>query len=393
MKTNLLLPILVLNIMGAASCSKDDGDEPPCTIADEVFSFRLPENTSNGTVVGNAVIPDIENVSYTFMSGNDANAFAINSSTGEITIADQNQLDYETTQSYALAIEAVTPSCGSSEISVTIAIDNVSEPYVDIAYADITIQKDLMYGSDADQNMWVYTPNDDSVTPRPVMIIAGGGRFAPSNLDVLQTLATRVAKAGYLVATIRYHSDPDAVGDSVRFARSVIASHDIKAAVRYFRKDAATDNLFNVDPDNIFIGGHGTGAFLALFATYGKLDDVPGPFQPVIAALGGIDGNRGNEGYSSATRATFALSGAVIGDLTLIDSGENPAVMIHGLQDAQVSCSELDNNFGSCLIADRMDEVGIPNRLILMPNGNHGDTQSCQSCFDEALSFLSHYLE
>ncbi|PIZ56114.1 MAG: carboxylesterase, partial [Candidatus Tagabacteria bacterium CG_4_10_14_0_2_um_filter_40_13] len=42
----------------------------------------------------------------------------------------------------------------------------------------------------------------------------------------------------------------------------------MKAAVRYFRKDAATANLYKVDPNVAFIGGISAGSFIGIYYSY-----------------------------------------------------------------------------------------------------------------------------
>ncbi len=70
-----------------------------------------------------------------------------------------------------------------------------------------------------------------------------------------------MAKAGYVVAGMRYISDPERqMNPQIRNQTGV---HDLRAAIRFFRKDAANENIFKVHTENIFIGGYGTGAFLA----------------------------------------------------------------------------------------------------------------------------------
>ena len=54
---------------------------------------------------------------------------------------------------------------------------------------------------------------------------------------------------------------------------------DAKAAIRYFRKDAATNgNIFGIDPNQIYIGGYSAGAILAVNLAY--INDTVGvPFS------------------------------------------------------------------------------------------------------------------
>ena len=86
-------------------------------------TFNLAENSSNGTVVGTVVASDPnpdQVLSYSIQSGNDAGAFAIDS-TGQLTVIDSTSLDYETTPSFNLVIEVSDD--GSPSLSDTVLID------------------------------------------------------------------------------------------------------------------------------------------------------------------------------------------------------------------------------------------------------------------------------
>ncbi|MFH2123102.1 MAG: putative Ig domain-containing protein [Pseudomonadota bacterium] len=71
-------------------------------------SFSVPEDSANGYSPGTIVATD-EDAGTVFsnwiiLSGNDDNIFALNSSTGEITVADNTNLDYQTRTAYTLSV-------------------------------------------------------------------------------------------------------------------------------------------------------------------------------------------------------------------------------------------------------------------------------------------------
>lgn len=77
-------------------------------IKDQTFTLS-GNNLSNGTVVGNVIATDpdaVQTLTYSILSGNTGNAFAINSSTGVITIANSSSI-WGT--SYSL-FQSITPS-------------------------------------------------------------------------------------------------------------------------------------------------------------------------------------------------------------------------------------------------------------------------------------------
>lgn len=99
--------------------------------------FSLPENTANGTAVGalTGADPDIgQTLSYSITAGNADGAFAIDSATGQITVANSAALDFEKTRKFTLQV-LVTDSGGpnlSAAAAVTVNLTNVNEAPTDI---------------------------------------------------------------------------------------------------------------------------------------------------------------------------------------------------------------------------------------------------------------------
>ncbi|MDM8523053.1 cadherin domain-containing protein [Desulfococcaceae bacterium HSG8] len=89
-------------------------------------TFSVDENSPEGTKIGTVAATDPDETSLTFLitEGNTDNAFAINSSTGEIMVNDGGQPDYETTQSYELTVEVSDGTCFKTAI-ITLNINNL----------------------------------------------------------------------------------------------------------------------------------------------------------------------------------------------------------------------------------------------------------------------------
>ena len=89
-------------------------------------SFSLDENSSNGTNVGTIAASDVDAgqiISYSITSGNLGNTFAINTFSGQITINDENNLDYETTAVYSLTVAVTDDGIGTLSDSATVTLD------------------------------------------------------------------------------------------------------------------------------------------------------------------------------------------------------------------------------------------------------------------------------
>ncbi|WP_413162519.1 cadherin domain-containing protein [Capilliphycus salinus ALCB114379] len=93
------------------------------------YSFELPENAENGLVIGQvpATDSDGDSLTYNIISGSENNIFGINSNTGEITLADNSSLDFETQPTaYSLTIE-VSDNSLTDTITVGINVTDIEE--------------------------------------------------------------------------------------------------------------------------------------------------------------------------------------------------------------------------------------------------------------------------
>jgi len=220
------------------------------------------------------------------------------------------------------------------------AIDTAGGRYYNSLFSNVKITSGIQYGSAPDYTnttvnllMDIYQPAGDTVLERPVIVFAHGGAFLSGtreDSDVVE-LCFLFAQMGYVTASIDYRLGA-AGADSVDATDAVIrAEQDMKAAVRFFRKDAQLPDLYHIHPNYIFAGGSSAGAFAALHLAY--LDSVSKvPSYINLAALNGLDGNSGNSGYSNKVNGVINLCGA-LGKKTWIDRSGPPVVSVHGTAD------------------------------------------------------------
>jgi len=95
-------------------------------------TFTIPENSANGTLVGTVVATDPDagqTLNYSILSGNTSNAFAINATTGAVTVANTSALNYEVIPSFALVVKVKDNGTGnlSNQATVTVSLTNVNE--------------------------------------------------------------------------------------------------------------------------------------------------------------------------------------------------------------------------------------------------------------------------
>lgn len=99
-------------------------------------ALSVAENAANSTSAGMVTASGgVTPLSYSIVSGNGAGIFAINTSTGEITVTNNSNLDYETTVSYSLGIRATDSDSPAStaDSTITVNVTNVVELPVNTA--------------------------------------------------------------------------------------------------------------------------------------------------------------------------------------------------------------------------------------------------------------------
>ncbi len=231
-----------------------------------------------------------------------------------------------------------------------------------------------------------YEPQGDTLEKRPLIIWAFGGSFLFGDKlspDIVR-LSNEFAERGYTCAAIDYRLFFFPINQEQTLKAVVRAVHDMRAAVRYFRKDAATDNRFNIDPERIFVGGVSAGGITAVQVGY--LDDSL-EIPSVIAngsgadtAFNSVEGVSGNPNYSSKPNLVINLCGAV-GDTNWIQPGDVPIVSLHGTSDGTVPYGSQEIEVtgtpigffvdGSGSLHVRADNMGVANLLYTWPGVGH----------------------
>ncbi|BAY22680.1 hypothetical protein NIES2100_24430 [Calothrix sp. NIES-2100] len=128
-------------------------------------SFTVNENSSNGTVVGTVVATDIEGTTlfsnWTIIDGNldldqdGTTAFSINPTSGQITVSDRDDLDFESKPNFQLQV-TVSDSTNTSIIqTVSVNLNDVAEKTI-----DGTSLADKLNGGTTDDTIYGYEGND-----------------------------------------------------------------------------------------------------------------------------------------------------------------------------------------------------------------------------------------
>ncbi|MBL6657964.1 MAG: T9SS type A sorting domain-containing protein [Flavobacteriales bacterium] len=259
--------------------------------------------------------------------------------------------------------------------------------------------------SDSGLDMDIYQAVGDTATNRPLIVFAHGGVYVAGNKDnpPMISLCEAFAKPCYFTASIQYRLtstvsliSPNA---SEILTQTVINSiSDMKAAVRFFRKDFSENgNSYGINPDQIFVGGYSAGAVTAVHLSAVDSDDIPNDLQEFFDNSGGIEGNSGNEGYSSEVIGAISLAGA-IQSLAFFDSEDEPIVSVHASDDNTVSY-ECDNALGndafpilcgSGEIHTTLETLGVQNDLYTFNSGGHA--APITNISQTAVPFISDFL-
>ncbi len=226
----------------------------------------------------------------------------------------------------------------------------------------------------------------------------GGGAQGSRSEDVLWS--AWFAEQGYAVFSIDYR-----LGLPPRWKE---ATGDVKCAVGWVAQNA---DRYGVDPDRITLMGRSSGGGIALLAAYTEGDpqlppscDVPDTgVESVAAFYPPTDHTRMNETpapwwrpslgdvVSDPTRGAvdFVAEGEeeLVSPTSHVDAADPPTFVVHGSWD-QIAPPEQ-----SALLANRLEEAGVPHRYVSLPRARHGfdgawgswDTQVVRGTLEEFL--------
>ncbi len=298
----------------------------------------------------------------------------------------------------------------SASLQAQVVIDCNSTRYDEEVFPNITTTSDIVYGASTDYQgnnmvlkMDIYQPDGDTAAFRPLIVWVHGGSFMfGSKLDNdVVGLCQHFAKRGYVCASIDYRLGIQSAINQAHATDAVFRGvQDMKAAIRFFRQDAATANTYMIDPDMIFGGGSSAGAFCALHLAYlDQPSELPSTVDTI--ALGGMEGNSGNPGYSSTINAVLNLCGA-LGDTAWMVSGDVPVCSMHGTSDQVVPYASamlyLLNIFpimvvdGSYSVNEHAMLKGIDQTMYTFYGAPHVPYASNVNYMDTTVHFVSNFL-
>ncbi|WDI42554.1 cadherin domain-containing protein [Bremerella sp. P1] len=231
------------------------------TITNNPGPFSIVEDDINGTAVGTVAFSDLDTTivdTFTFeiVSGDPDGVFAIDSS-GNITIADNSTIDFESTPSYTLEIKVTDnggPTPGSNLMSdsqkFTVDVGDVNEAPVftgadfDLPIVDESVLTSTEIGTIGDAFYTKFFSNK-----------AFGflSQYTDPEGDALElTIANQAAiEALDYVQSISYDSDPTTGGLTITFLHYGVAQDRTPFEVQFNAAEAAGDMLAAATPLNV----------------------------------------------------------------------------------------------------------------------------------------------
>jgi len=236
-----------------------------------------------------------------------------------------------------------------------------------------------------DLKLDLYFSRTDLLKKRPVVMLIHGGAFYIGSKESVceQALAMALAKRGYFVASIDYRLGFKTAPADIEMS-GYRAIQDAHAALRFLAHHAEG---IGIDPNQVYVGGTSAGGVASLNVAFMNNDERPERIleneKKGLVSKIEESGNKFTEPFT--IKAVVNMWGAV-SDLNIIDADEKiPVLSIHGTNDDIVPFEHdfpfrnslminrliMDKMYGSKPIHDKLNSLGIRNRLIALPGLGH----------------------
>ncbi|WP_309710935.1 alpha/beta hydrolase [Armatimonas sp.] len=233
--------------------------------------------------------------------------------------------------------------------------------------------------------------------PFPAVLCIHGGGFRAGTRDGYDGLIKQLAARGYVAITVDYRLAP-----KYPFPAAI---HDVKAAVRWLRANAAK---YHINPERIGVTGGSAGGHLALYlGVTGGVKELEGdggnPTQSskvncVVNFYGPSDLTRSyGKSVDAAEVLPLFLGGSVekerpkhitASPLYWVTPQAPPTLCVHGTKDNYVAYEQ------SIWMVDRLLAAGVDAELVTLQGAGHGFGGEQAKQADAALfAFFDKYLK
>ncbi len=243
------------------------------------------------------------------------------------------------------------------------------------AAGDVVFEKGIEYSNPDDQHLQLDMARPRGGGPFPAVICIHGGGFRAGTREGYDGLIKKLAEHGYVAVTVSYRLAP-----KYPFPAAV---HDVKAAVRWLRTNAAK---YHVDPERIGATGGSAGGHLAQFLRVtGGVKEFEGDggnaeqSSRVACVVNFYGPSDFTKSYGKSVDAAEVLPLFLGGNLEQarkkhieasplywVTPDAAPTLCIHGTKDQYVEFAQAE------WIVDKLKAAGVEAELLPMVGSMHG---------------------
>ena len=251
----------------------------------------------------------------------------------------------------------------------------LSQRYIEDIFSSENTVNDIVYGNSINdlgqaQNLLLdfHEPDGDLEESRPLIIWVHGGSFTSGSKNdfTLDVFSDYLIPKGYTTAHVSYRlsSQDVLVGnnasvDTLSLYKAVHNGvHDVRAAVRFFKLNAAE---YRIDPERIYVAGISAGAIIGIELGYiDRLEELYPNVNP-----NSVEGDSGNSSASSDVAGIISLCGTSVFPEIIEGPNDPPLFMAHDNRDPIVPYSNALATY------DRAVSVGTSAQGLFFESGLH----------------------
>lgn len=225
--------------------------------------------------------------------------------------------------------------------------------YLDRIFKEVDIQKDIKFAESVNEKgeletlkLDIYSPQDDEMVNRSVILWIHGGGFRPGNdksQGYIVELAKRFSMKGYVGLSIDYRirEQPSENREETIFD----AVEDAGKALNWLRENA---EMLKIDHTKIIVAGGSAGGILAANLCFNDNKNIPGVDKTGIIAFVNLWGSPSEEWGEPD-----------------VDKDDPPTIIVHGTEDKLVAYSN------SVKLKAGLDKNNIINELVTIQGAGH----------------------
>lgn len=243
--------------------------------------------------------------------------------------------------------------------------------------------KNVAYGTDRQQIMDIYVPKSTKAMPAIIMIHGGG--WVSGDKTLLDTESQFFAQNGYVVANIDYRLSTQTTN------HYPLPVNDVVSALTWLQTNAKT---YQINSKAIAVLGTSVGGYYANeLANTGRVQALIDFYGPVDltdpALLNGVTSGKSDSLYVQAYMGVSIVDNLLLyyqaSPINFVAKTNPPTLILQGTLD--YTCPEAQSEE----YYQKLQGLGVPSQLILVPNVGHGFLTSGPNSvyLNECLQFLN----